>query len=133
MEQYLIDEYGVIEDTKRLKNESDIEGYFKDCGRDYLDCGQGYYQETAELICKVGDKFYDVVIDAEIESARQDIGDRMYWVDRIDNVEFYEIAKPIKKKVIAYNYILELNEDQYSNLNNYLKEKRINIVDIHSK
>jgi hypothetical protein len=28
-----------------VEDENDLEGYFKDCGRDYLDCGQGYYEE----------------------------------------------------------------------------------------
>lgn len=43
MDKYLKDEYDVYEDEKQLKNENQIENYFKDNGTDWLECGQGYY------------------------------------------------------------------------------------------
>ena len=86
MEQYLIDDYGVEEDVKYLTDPSQIEEYYKDCGRDYLDCGQGYFQEEAVLLVKIKDKFYEVCIEAEIDGNKQDRGDRLYYVERITKV-----------------------------------------------
>jgi len=94
MEQYLIDDYGVIEDKKYLKTNDDILPYFKDVGRDYFDCGQGYYQDSAEVIVKIGDEFIKVTIIAEIESAKQDRGARLYWVESIKDVILEDMDKP---------------------------------------
>lgn len=58
MEDYLKEQYDVFEDKKWLTKEEDIGDYFLDNGREHFDCGQGYYQEEVELICKVGEAFY---------------------------------------------------------------------------
>src|SRR5690625_6296404 len=93
MEKYLIEQYGVIEDEGYLKEESDIEDYFEDYARENMDCGQGYFQDEAEFICKIGDKFYEVYVSAEIESAKQDIGDRLYWIGGFNEISYREIEK----------------------------------------
>ena len=97
MEQYLKDQYNVYEDLKWLKDETQIVETFKDIGADYLDCGIGYSQEAAEVICHISGKFYKVLIEAEITSSKQDRGDRLYWVDYITNVTYEEIDKPKRK------------------------------------
>ena len=97
MEQYLKDQYNVYEDLKWLKDETQIVETFKDIGADYLDCGIGYSQEDAEVICYINGKFYKVLIEAEIASSKQDRGDRLYWVDYITNVTYEEIDKPKRK------------------------------------
>ncbi|MGR6760294.1 hypothetical protein [Paenibacillus polymyxa] len=125
MEQYLIDEYGVIEDEVYLTKENDIVEHFKDIGRDYLDCGQGYYEDEASLICKVADKFYSVNIHADIVSAKQDVGDRLYWVDEISSVTYEEIDKPLPKEKTLVNYALMLTEDQKRSLEHIINEYKI--------
>lgn len=125
MEQYLIEQYGVFEDSKYLTEESEIVDYFKDCGSDFLECGQGYFQDEAEIICKIGDKFYTVIINAEVGSAKQDVGDRLYWIDDIANVEFEEIEKPLPKDEVEVTYKLTLTEDQKRNLERFMKGKYI--------
>ena len=114
MEQYLIDDYGVLE-TIDISTVDDIVDYFTDMGPDYLDCGQGYYQDTDTVIVKIGDKFYDVTFTAEIGSSKQDRGDRLYWVERINKVTFEERPKPepkVKEEMVTitrkeYNRLLE--------------------------
>ena len=99
-EKYIDDylaEYGVLSDTTNLKCEEQIDEYFKDVGREYLDCGQGYYQDTAELIVKIGFKFYEVFIEGEVCSSKQDYGDRLYWIEEIENVTYSEIEKPRRR------------------------------------
>lgn len=95
IEDYLI-EYGVLSDTTHLKCEEQIDEYFMDVGREYLDCGQGYFQDTAELIIKIGFKFYNVFIEGEVCSSKQDYGDRLYWIEDIENVTYSEVEKPRK-------------------------------------
>ena len=98
MEQYLNDEWGVIEDPKWLTSPDQIEDYFKDCGGDFLDCGQGFCQEEADILVKIDDQYFSVHILAEIYSAKQDIGDRLYWVESIRQVTWKEIEKPAPKR-----------------------------------
>jgi hypothetical protein len=126
MEQYLIDEYDVIEDEKWLTSKDDIEMYFRDGdSRDYFDCGQGYCQDEASVICKIGDKFYQVDIFASICSAKQDYGDRLYWVDGIDKVEYCEIEKPVEKEKMKLEYIVIVNKDQKYALEQFMKEIKV--------
>lgn len=125
-EEYLIKEYGVIENTKYLKCEEQIEDYFKDDYHDLFDCGQGYFQEEATVICKIGEKFYDVLIIAEQGSAKQDRGDRLYWVESIEKVTWKEIDKPMPKKKITFSYEFTLSQDEKSALDSYLKERNFN-------
>lgn len=125
MEKYLIDQYGVIEDENWLTHEDEIVEYFKDCGDEYLDCGQGYSQDEAELICKIGDKFYEVCITAEIMSAKQDRGDRLYWVDYISNVTYEEIPKPQPKPKKNFAYSVHVTHEQHDALNRFLKTNNI--------
>lgn len=130
MEQYLIDEYSVVEDENWLTDESQIEEYFRDSGSEYLDCGQGYYQDEAEVICKIGDKFYEVKLEAEILGAKQDIGDKLYWVENIRLVTYQEIEKPQPKEKSIYEYRLALTKEQAYKLEKYLKDNKIKVIKI---
>jgi len=125
MEQYLINEYNVFEDENYLTNENQIEEYFKDNGRDWLDCGQGYARNEAEIICKIGEKFYNVSIEAEIGSSKQDYGDRLYCIDYISYVKYEEINKPLPKEKKRVKYELLLTKGQKKLLEDYMKEIHI--------
>lgn len=122
LEDYLIKEYGVIKDAKWLKDTSQIEDYFKDHGYDLLDCGQGYSQDEAEQIICIGNLFYLVKVEAEIESSKQDRGDRLYWVERIESVTYELIDKPLPKERVEYKIDLVLTVDQAASLDKYLKD-----------
>lgn len=125
MEQYLVEQYGVIEDKKRLTSEESIEDYFEDIARDYMECGQGYYQDEAEFICKIGNKFYEVTVYAEIGSAKQDVGDRLYWIDGIQSVTYREIEKPAPKTVINVSYHMRITASRMAEIEGYLETKNI--------
>ncbi len=125
MDKYLIEQYGVIEDKKWLKDVSDIEDYFEDIARDYMDCGQGYYQDEVDFICKIGDKFYNVDVCAEIGSAKQDVGDRLYWIDSINRITYHEIKKPEPKPVTSISYNVTVTSDQMTEIDDYLESKNI--------
>lgn len=105
MEDYLKDQYNVHEDKKWLTSEEDIVPYFND---DYgiFDCGQGYYEDIKEIIAKIGEKFYKVIITANIDSQKMDRGDRYYFVDSINEVTYTEISKPVDKEKSKVKYIL---------------------------
>lgn len=125
MEKYLIEQYDVIEDKKWLKDVSDIKDYFEDTARDHMECGQGYYQDEADFICKIGDKFYEVVVFAEIGSAKQDVGDRLYWIESIDRVTYREIAKPKPKPTETIVYVLNITAAQEAGIDDYLESENI--------
>ena len=82
----------IIRDDECLYSPELIEGYFTDCYHEYFDCGQGYYEDEVTLFCQIGEKYYKVLLEAEVVSAKQDNGDRLYWVDCIHKVEWEEVS-----------------------------------------
>lgn len=64
----------------------DAEGYYKDEARDFFNCGQGYYEEEVETHCFIQDSFFSVKMTAEIYSAKQDVGDKLFWVESIKSI-----------------------------------------------
>jgi hypothetical protein len=125
MEKYLKDEYDVFEDEKYLTKEEQIEDYFKDCGQEWLECGQGYAQDEATILCKIADKFYEVKIEAELGSSKQEYGDRLYWIDEITSVDYEEITKPEPKEKFVCKYSLVLTQEQKYALENYMNQLHI--------
>ena len=125
MEQYLINDYDVFEDIKWLTDESQIENYFTDNYDDLFDCGQGYYQDEANLICKIKDKFYGVTVKADIRSQRQDRGDDIYFVDYINSVEYEEIDKPLPKDREIVTYTISLTKSEKVSLENFMNENSL--------
>ena len=103
----LKEQYNIFEDKKYLKSENDIIPVFSDIGPDYLDCGQGYYTDTTDIIAYVAGKFYKVTIYAEIMSAKQDRGERLYWVDDIKSVIYAEIPKPEPKSEELFTFYIK--------------------------
>jgi hypothetical protein len=128
MEDYLTTDYGVIEQCEWLKSTEQIESYFKEDYHDYFDCGQGYCQEEADVIVKIGKKFYAVTMHAEILSSKQDVGDRLYWVEDIESVEWKEIEKPLPKTRKSSTYIFELSSEEKSLLDSFIKENNITLI-----
>jgi hypothetical protein len=76
----------------------------------------------------VEEKFYSVTIHADITSAKQDVGDRLYWVDEISSVTYEEIDKPLPKEKTLVNYSLMLTEEQKRSLEHYISEYKIKQV-----
>jgi len=82
----------IIEDAKYLKSVDDIKDYFDDMGADYFDCGQGYFQNEADVFVKIGSDYFVVHIEAEIIGDKQDRGDRLYYVESITDVSYKSIS-----------------------------------------
>ena len=81
-------------ENRCLQSEYDINNYFMDCGADHLECGQGFYEDDVLLKVKTADgNIYEVRIEADIESQKMDVGDRVYWVDVIRNVTYIKLEK----------------------------------------
>lgn len=78
-------------EIKRL-SEQDIEAYFKDCGGEYFDCGEDYYQSEVIIYIKLDSgKIFEISMEAKCEGNKSDYGGRFYFVDEITKVEFKEI------------------------------------------
>ena len=77
--------------VKRL-TEDGIVDYYKDCGKEYFDCGEGYYQSDAIIYIELDSgKIYEVNMEANCEGNKTDYGDRIYFVDEITSVTFKEV------------------------------------------
>ena len=77
--------------VKRL-TEYEIVDYYKDCGSEYFDCGEGYHQDDATIYIELDSgKIYEVNMKAECEGNKTDYGDRIYFVDEITSVTFKEV------------------------------------------
>lgn len=124
MEQYLVDQYGVVEEKEYLTSTDDIFNFMRDYD-DLFDCGQGYYQEEATLLLKIGDKFYRATAYADIGSAKQDIGDRLYWIEGIKKVEFEEIPKPMPKEILSVKYNLNITADTQRFIEHFFNKHNI--------
>lgn len=127
-EQYLKDEYNLIEDKGWLKTHLLLNDYFLENGNVYFECGQGYYNDEVNLYVKIGNKYYDVTVTAEINSAKQDYGDRLYWVESIKSVTWKEISKPLPKTKIEYTYKLLMTDYQKQELENCIRDLKIKIL-----
>jgi hypothetical protein len=121
LDGYLIKQYNVHVDNMFLKHESQIEKYFKEY-TDLFDCGQGFYEDKKVMIATIADKFYEVTMYAEIGSAKQDRGDRLYWVESIEKVEYKEIDKPAEKAILDVVYTLKLTSEQKGKLDKFVEE-----------
>lgn len=115
MEDYLAKDYGVDFDES-LTSEDQIEDWFKDYGPDLFDCGQGFYEDVVNHLIYISGKVYEVTITAEIMSAKQDRGDRLYWVDYIESVTWKEIPTPGPLYRGEYTFKLVLSDDEHTKL-----------------
>ena len=79
--------------VKRL-NEDGIVDYYKDMGKEYFDCGEGYYEDASTIYIELDSgKIYEVNMEAECEGNKTDYGDRIYFVDKITSVTFKEVGE----------------------------------------
>ena len=115
------------EDKKWLTKLEDIESFFKEAAYDELECGQGFYSDKGSSFARIGDKFYLVKYEAQIGSARQDRGDRLYWVEGITEVTYEEVNKQTVIDNINSNINSEI--DGLNKQIDKLKEKLITDLD----
>lgn len=125
MEAYLRIDHFVYEDAECLTSADQIEDYFKDDYYEHFECGQGSYQDEADLIVKIGEKFYDVHLEAVVYGNKQDHGDRLYYVDHISEVTYKEIPKPLPKEIFTVGLEFSANQDIINQLQAWLKYREI--------
>ena len=82
----------VIKNDDWFESPNDITEFFMDEGKGQFECGQGYYEDTAQVIVDIKGSFYLVTLRAEIGSQKQDMGDRLYWVDEVEEVKWRDIT-----------------------------------------
>lgn len=125
-EQYLVDQYEVYE-CSELQSHLQIIDHFKQTdSHDFFECGQGYSTDHVQKLVKIGKDFYNVNIHAEISSAKQDRGDRLYWVEKISNVTYQQIPKPLPLPTI--HNVISLNDmtpKQWNDIQTFLKHNNI--------
>ena len=79
--------------VKRL-TEDEIVDYYKDMGKEYFDCGEGYHEDTSTIYIELDSgKIYEVNMEAECEGNKTDYGERIYFVDKITSVTFKEVGE----------------------------------------
>ena len=126
MEQYLKDDYRMEDLTTSytkygdgLSYEQFLKEYYSDECYDYFDCGQGYYQDKISTYACIDDRFFKTVLIAEIDSSKQDHGDRLYWVDGLDKVTVTEIEKPLAKERKIFTVIFNPIADSETSINQF--------------
>ena len=79
--------------VKRL-TEGEIVDYWKDMGKEYFDCGEGYYEDATTIYIELDSgKIYEVNMEANCEGNKTDYGERIYFVDEITSVTFKEVGE----------------------------------------
>jgi len=114
----------IIENKECLKSPSDIRPFFEDEYYDHFECGQGCYQDEATVYVKIGTKHFEVMLKAEIGSQKQDRGDRLYWAESLESVEYCEIdindINKEKRKHLEQN--VTITKKQFEDAIKLLKE-----------
>lgn len=131
MENYLKEDYGVVnleEDQYfHIEGNDSIEEsigkFVKEYACELFDCGQGYYEESADELMYYNGQLYNAHVVAEIMSAKQDRGDRLYWVEGIKSIEVeaIEMLEPKEKQNLRLD-LLDISKDQFNQVRNMLSD-----------
>ena len=79
--------------VERLTKDGIVD-YYKDFGKEYFDCGEGYYEDASTIYIELDSgKIYEVNMEAECEGNKTDYGERIYFVDKITSVTFKEVGE----------------------------------------
>lgn len=109
----LQEQHNIFSSLNFLATEDDIIPYIEEIAIDYFDCGQGFFEDIRNFIVYIhnDNQYYSVTVTADIMSAKQDRGDRLYWADGIKDISFTKIDEPRLKDttprtltVQAYQY-----------------------------
>jgi len=128
-EPYLLTDYDIYE-SEWLKHETEIKDYFSDNYEDWIEGGIGEYVDEATVIVKIGAKFYEVDIVAEMGATNKDLGVRRFYVEDITSVTWKEIPKPLPKPRTQYTFTANLTEWEYNQIVN--KFDGLNLTDFSS-
>ncbi len=92
-----------------IENENDIIHSFKDDGYDLFEQNTTDYYESETCIIKLKnkDKYYEVTVNVTMVGSWQDVGDKLYTIDSIDEVTYKEVKY----------------EDLVTSFNNQIKRK----------
>lgn len=89
-------------DFEAFKNMTEAKNHYKDEGNEMFDCGQGFYQDESVSYCFIQDVFFKVNLTAHIVSSKQEVGERLYWVDSLKDIKIepanFQDFKVLKQK-----------------------------------
>ena len=77
-----------IKEFKSLANQEEAKDYFMDTGYELFKLGQGIYYTEAYTYCYINNVFFEVTITAEVLGKKMDVGDKFYWAEQIEDVQF---------------------------------------------
>lgn len=81
----------------KLDSPEEIEDYFHDCGRDLFETDTYKYATEAYTTIKIGDKYFEVMVEVTMVGEKRDYGDKLYNVESIDQVTYTEIPYAVLK------------------------------------
>ena len=124
MEQYLIDQYDVIDMTEKLESHEDIKQWCSDLDdleEELFMLDGEVFSEEETIIIKIKDKFYEVTISCESELQRSDYWKGYKSVLISTQLEKYvRIPKPIEK-INTYEILkLKVELDKLEEIKKYL-------------
>lgn len=125
MEQYLKDDYDVIDLMGEIIDPAEIVSYFEDCGEEYFDCGQGYYQDEAVVLVRVNYNYYEVCVEALVLGDKQDRGDKLYYVEEITSVKYKQIPMPLPKEQLKVTFEVTASAEKIRSLTHFIEEHNV--------
>ena len=119
-DQYLFDQYNLIEDEEWLKTEDDIRDYICDLDIDFEDVN-----DNKQLFLKIEEKYYLVTVIPYFEKVKGDFKDT--WVcTGYESIEYYQVKKPLPAKELSKEGILNKISLNYDKLGFKSKKQLIN-------
>ncbi len=125
MENYLKKGFILIEESW-LDSESKFEEFFtSDYAELYVDQDQNHPTPKLEFLVKIGNRFFEVCMRLEWNLRKHYSGDMRYFFDGIEDLDWKEIHELPQKPKREWNWKMELDDDQFVRLIQFLKDNKI--------
>lgn len=125
-----IDDYPVYEDERWLVSVEDIEEVASDIRHNYMSADSEGYDNFAEVLFKIGDKYYLVEMEAEVESTWTDYGD-VYHIGYLDSCTYKEVHV-IERTAKEYKgeFVFEGNSNRWEEVKYFLEQNGVKFMNV---
>lgn len=125
-----IDDYPVYEDERWLVSVEDIEEVASDIRHDYMSADSEGYDNFAEVLFKIGDKYYLVSMEAEVESTWTDYGD-VYHIGHLESCTYKEVHV-IERTAKEYKgeFVFEGNSNHWEEVKYFLEKNGVKFMNV---
>ena len=123
------DSYVIYEDKNYLKSEEDIQETAENIYGDFVAVSDDGYSNVADVVFKIGEEYYLVHMQAEVECSSHDLGD-VYHIGDLECCA-YEKINVIKREINNYRgkIAFQGTSTQWEKIKEFLEENNANLLE----